>query len=642
MNYVGDFDVGAIVQIWYNTFDSNDPSASVTTTDLIDTDVHIYKDDGLTQRVNAAGVAVDIDVDTFVGVHKITIDTADNTVGDFFEAGHDYAVVVEGTTVDVATVNAVVGTFSIANRRVAGQMCVSSIEALTDQSNFTLTAGEASANNDAYNGCTIIVTDQITRIQKAVGHIFDYVGSTRAIVLHANPLQTAFTMAIGDSVEIFATSAFANVNTVGQTPQTANDNGADINSILVGTVTDAQGVNVATDVAGMIDGSSRVDVGSWLGQAVTLSGGNKPDVNVNEISDDATAADNLESQYDETGLIGDTFPHTQAAGAALGGGLSINTTMVSVTVIQGSEQDLANTTTSDDSRWTGDDDGAGAEFIFRCTPAEITYIPVRLAFEGYYDEPSGASNGATLQVYNFDTSMWDTIATFVNNNSDEHHEIPLSHAHEATGSGTLETVPFTIGDVLIKFKQDTTETGNACLLIDYMVVGYVGSPITAAEIVDEWETQSQADPTGFHTNVLEVNGTAQTANDNGSDLSTITGSDGVKLATAQGNYAPSKAGDAMDLIANAVDASALADDAITEIWNKAMVDISAGAPSATASVLTAINYLFTAWRNKTITDTSGGTDYVTVYKDNGTTALTKSTVADNGVDTFTKGEYGAP
>ena len=32
---------------------------------------------------------------------------------------------------------------------------------------------------------------------------------------------------------------------------------------------------------------------------------------------------------------------------------------------------------------------------------------------------------------------------------------------------------------------------------------------TAAEVVNEWETQSQADPTGFHVNVLEVSGTAE-------------------------------------------------------------------------------------------------------------------------------------
>ena len=48
-----------------------------------------------------------------------------------------------------------------------------------------------------------------------------------------------------------------------------------------------------------------------------------------------------------------------------------------------------------------------------------------------------------------------------------------------------------------------------------------GTAPTASEIVNEWETQSQADPTGFHVNVLEVGGTAQTANDNGADINTL-------------------------------------------------------------------------------------------------------------------------
>ena len=46
---------------------------------------------------------------------------------------------------------------------------------------------------------------------------------------------------------------------------------------------------------------------------------------------------------------------------------------------------------------------------------------------------------------------------------------------------------------------------------------------TATEIVDEWETQSQADPTGFHVNIKEINGTNQTANDNGADINTLVG-----------------------------------------------------------------------------------------------------------------------
>jgi len=43
----------------------------------------------------------------------------------------------------------------------------------------------------------------------------------------------------------------------------------------------------------------------------------------------------------------------------------------------------------------------------------------------------------------------------------------------------------------------------------------------AQKIIDEFETQSQADPTGFQVNVKEVDDTAQTGNDNGADINAI-------------------------------------------------------------------------------------------------------------------------
>jgi len=80
-------------------------------------------------------------------------------------------------------------------------------------------------------------------------------------------------------------------------------------------------------------------------------------------------------------------------------------------------------------------------------------------------------------------------------------------------------------------------------------------------------------------------------------------------------------------------AAGLNADAITAIWAKAMSDLAQGAPSATASVLDAINYLYEAWRNKITTTAT----LVTVMKDDGTTGLVKSTISDDAT-TFTKGE----
>ncbi len=90
-------------------------------------------------------------------------------------------------------------------------------------------------------------------------------------------------------------------------------------AILAGTVTNAQGADVATDVANMIDANNRVDVGSWLGTAVTTSSTSaKPEVDAFSISDDATSANNLELQYDTTGLSGGTFPASQAQVGGIG------------------------------------------------------------------------------------------------------------------------------------------------------------------------------------------------------------------------------------------------------------------------------------------------------------------------------------
>ncbi len=97
------------------------------------------------------------------------------------------------------------------------------------------------------------------------------------------------------------TGFHVNVLEVAGTSQTANDNGADINTILTGTVTDAQGTNVATDVAAMIDANNRIDVGSWLGTAVTL-GNSAPDVNVaseDNIDFGATKKTSLETAVDD-------------------------------------------------------------------------------------------------------------------------------------------------------------------------------------------------------------------------------------------------------------------------------------------------------------------------------------------------------
>ncbi|KKN20057.1 hypothetical protein LCGC14_0939510 [marine sediment metagenome] len=98
-----------------------------------------------------------------------------------------------------------------------------------------------------------------------------------------------------------------------------------------------------------------------------------------------------------------------------------------------------------------------------------------------------------------------------------------------TGAGQVrEITGYTSGRVV-------TMSPALATALDTTTVWHVQAAISAAVIVDEWELQSQADPTGFHVNIKEVNGTAQTANDNSADINAIltdTGTDGVVLKAA--------------------------------------------------------------------------------------------------------------
>ena len=111
---LGNVKEDAIVCIPFNTSDAD--GASITITNLVDTDVHIHKDDDLGARNNAAGITVSIDFDGITGNHLIKIDTGDDTVVGFWVVGHDYFVRIEGTTIDAQTVNAWIAMFSIENR----------------------------------------------------------------------------------------------------------------------------------------------------------------------------------------------------------------------------------------------------------------------------------------------------------------------------------------------------------------------------------------------------------------------------------------------------------------------------------------------------------------------------------------------
>ena len=219
---------GTTLYIPFNTYDSNDPQASVTISGLATTDIEVYKDGSTTQRASDSGYTLldtdGIDFDTTTGVHGISIDLSDNTTAGFYASGSQYWVVIASITADAATLNPIVATFRIGYPDAALN---TTIATLSTQTSFTLTSGPA--EDDALNGWTMVAHDVASAVQFGSAVVLDYTGSTKTVTLTAGP---TFTMAATDNVHFYPP---VNVNWVQATAQTANDNGADINAILVDT-----------------------------------------------------------------------------------------------------------------------------------------------------------------------------------------------------------------------------------------------------------------------------------------------------------------------------------------------------------------------------------------------------------------------
>lgn len=112
MIYLGDYEADQPVYFAWNTNDSDGASITRAT----DGTISVYKDNSDGSSFDATqvttGVTNDEDFDSLTGVHTCCITTTDA----WYETGHDYIVVLSGSTIDGQTVNAVLAHFSIENR----------------------------------------------------------------------------------------------------------------------------------------------------------------------------------------------------------------------------------------------------------------------------------------------------------------------------------------------------------------------------------------------------------------------------------------------------------------------------------------------------------------------------------------------
>src|SRR3990167_2214871 len=253
---------GTTLYIPFHTFDSNDPSASVTITGLATTDIEIYKDGSVTQRASDTGYTLldtdGIDFDGLTGIHGFSIDLASDATAGFWAAGSQYWVVVSAITVDAATISFVAATFRIG---YPDAILNTTIATLASQTSFTLTAGPA--DDDALNGCVVCIHDVASAVQLGFAVISDYTGSTKTLTLTAG---VSFTAVATDNISMFPPS---NAAWGGAVAYTATRGLA--GTALPAAAADAAGGLIISD-AGGLDADARIDAAITTRLAPTVAG----------------------------------------------------------------------------------------------------------------------------------------------------------------------------------------------------------------------------------------------------------------------------------------------------------------------------------------------------------------------------------
>ena len=190
---------GSTVRIPWGSF-AGSTGAPSATSNYVAGDVQIYKDGGTTQRASSSGITASTDFDSLTGANLTTIDLSDNTTADFYASGSEYFVFISDVTIDSQTMR-----FPIARFRIGypGALHDTTMATRSSATSFTLTAG--SADDDAYNGCPVVIHDAASAVQVTIGVVSDYTGSTKTVTLYEDP--GVFTTAAKDNISILPKAA---------------------------------------------------------------------------------------------------------------------------------------------------------------------------------------------------------------------------------------------------------------------------------------------------------------------------------------------------------------------------------------------------------------------------------------------------
>lgn len=250
--HLGNVPASSTLYIPFETVDGT--GAGVTMSGLAVTDIEIYKNGSVTQRASDSGYALldtdGIDFDSVTGLHGFSVDLSDNTDASFYAVGSFYWVLVNAITVTGATVSPLVATFRIvAAEAVAGKPKVDVDAWLGTAAATPTTAGVPEVDVTFWLG-TAAATPSVAGVPEV--DVTHWIGTAAATPTTAGVPEVDVTFWRGEAVPATSQTGVPEVD--------------------------------LTYIAGVLVSTTTAQLGT----------------NVVQISADSTAADNLETAFDDT------------------------------------------------------------------------------------------------------------------------------------------------------------------------------------------------------------------------------------------------------------------------------------------------------------------------------------------------------
>ncbi|MGB0141520.1 MAG: hypothetical protein ACPF8W_00450 [Luminiphilus sp.] len=301
MTYVGDFQAGESVNVYFNTNDADGAAVTITSSAC-----RVYKN-GTTSYLAATVTA---DVDSQTGFHRVTISTSSDS--SFYAADSDFAVVVSGT-VDSQSVRAVVGRFSI-QKRTSTPKAVTQDLGFVEQAAGTsiaigplidrMTGAPLLSVTPGNITCKLINgTSSSTLTLTASGgdndltHIANGIYSLELTASNTNHMGNSVLVLQDDDVMVPFTASYVTMRTLAYQSLITDDDELDVNVSKIGdsAVTSSGGVLAVN--ATQISGSS---ASADALEAAMDTSNNLIAANVERIDDSTTSASNLSDYTDGT------------------------------------------------------------------------------------------------------------------------------------------------------------------------------------------------------------------------------------------------------------------------------------------------------------------------------------------------------